>query len=153
MMDITHSKDSTQALHVEIIRHTGVIPDSISVEEYTKTASREVEPIDEDVVALAVYKHNREGCIRVVGETVQNTITGWGNDHRRLLIFIDSTKGEKGWIYGRPDVRLYRRSNGVEKEPSAQKAVRVEVPERKSSVGKAVRVEISERKEVKEGRK
>lgn len=72
----------------------------------------EVEPIDASVVAVLVYKNAGKGCVRVIGENVQNIITNIAeDDHRRILVFIDSAKGEKGWIYGRPWVRLYRRSN------------------------------------------
>lgn len=72
----------------------------------------EVEPIDEAVVALLVYKGGPEGCVRVIGRTVKNTITGQGENSERLLVFI--WPGEKGWIYGQPWVRLYRRSSGYD---------------------------------------
>ena len=54
---------------------------------------------------------------------------------KKLLVFIDSAKGEKGWIYGEPSVVLFRQRKEVkekEKEKaSSQKLLRVEVPERK----------------------
>ena len=72
-----------------------------------------MEPIDASVVAVLVYKDSGKGCVRVIGdENVQNIIINReDNDHRRILVFIDSSNGEKGWIYGRPWVRLYRCSN------------------------------------------
>lgn len=78
---------------------------------YTKSAANEVEAIHESVCAVLVYKGGLEGCVRVVGKTVQNTITGQG-DHSLKLVFIKP--GEKGWIYGQPQVRLYKRSSGYD---------------------------------------
>lgn len=69
-----------------------------------------MEPIDEAVVAVLVFKGGPEGYVRVIGRTAKNTITGQGDDSDRLLVFIKP--GEKGWIYGQPRVRLYMRSNG-----------------------------------------
>ena len=109
--------------------HTG--SDDIMPEDYRKTSSREVEAIDADVVAVLVHKNSGPGCVRVVGRTVQNTITCPENFDKRLLVFIDSAKGEKGWIYGDPNVVLFRQKKEVEKKASLQKALRVEVPERK----------------------
>lgn len=107
----------------------GVVP-----EDYHKSSSREVEAIDADIVAVLVYKNSQPGCVRVVGRTVQNTITGPENTYRRLLVFIDSAKGEKGWIYGDPQVILFRPRKDVKKEATSQKAIRVDVPERKKDV-------------------
>ena len=107
-------------------------------ELYQKRSSREVEAIDADTVAVVVNKLSPLGCVRVVGRTVQNTITGPENVHKRLLVFINSENGEKGWIYGEPDVVLYRQRKNVKhvkKKAASQKALRVEVPERKSVKG------------------
>ena len=83
---------------------------------YTKSAAREVERIHESVCAVLVYKRGLEGCVRVVGETVQNVITGQGGgdelEDLRFLVFIKP--GEKGWIYGQPRVRMWKRSTGYE---------------------------------------
>lgn len=78
---------------------------------YTKSAAREVEPIHESVCAVLVYKRGPEGCVRVIGETVQNTITGQEDydydENLRLLVFIKP--GEKGWIYGQPRLQMWQR--------------------------------------------
>ena len=115
--------------------HTGC-SDDIMPEDFRKTSSQEVNAIDADIIAVQVYKKSRPGCVRVIGRTVQNTITGPENMDKKLLIFIDSAKGEKGWIYGEPSVVLFRQRKEVkekEKEKaSSQKLLRVEVPERKN---------------------
>ena len=100
------------------------------LEYHRKTSPQEVEAIDADIVAVLVYKDSGPGCVRVVGRTVQNTITCPENIYKRLLVFIDSAKGEKGWIYGDPIVVLFRERKEVKKEATSQKALRVEVPER-----------------------
>ena len=110
--------------------HTGRSDDVLPV-DYRKTNSQEVEAIDADIVAMLVYKKSPPGCVRVVGRTVQNTITAPENISKRLLVFVDSEKGEKGWIYGEPHVVLFRQRKQVKKEATFQKAIRVEVPERK----------------------
>ena len=81
---------------------------------YTKTAEEDAEPIDKDVLAMLVYKDSAEGCVRIVGRTVKNIITGQKDDHKILLVFIGSD--EKGWIFGQPRVRLYRRTDGSDCE-------------------------------------
>ena len=85
--------------------HTGhdVVP-----AEHHRTGSGEVEAIDADIVAVLVITRSPPGCVRVVGRTVQNTITYPEYTHRRLLVFIDSAKGEKGFTYGDPSVVLFR---------------------------------------------
>ena len=107
--------------------------DDVTSEDYRRTSSQEVEAIDADIVAMLVYKIGPPGCVRVVGRTVQNTITAPGNVSQRLLVFVDSEKGEKGWIYGEPHVVLFRKRKQVKKEATFQKAIRVEVPERKDA--------------------
>ena len=92
--------------------HTGR-SDEVVAEVYRKTKSREFEAIDADTVAVVVNKNSRLGCVRVLGKTVHNTITGPGNICKRLLFCINSEKGEKGWIYGEPDVILYRQRRNV----------------------------------------
>ena len=100
-------------------------------EDYQKTGPWEVEAIDADVVAALVYKKSPPGCVRIIGRTVQNTITAPENTYKRLLVFIDSAKGQKGWIYGDPKVELFRQRKEVKKYAMSQKALGVEVPERK----------------------
>ena len=75
-----------------------------------RTTENEVDPVDKDVVAMLVYKKSQEGCVRVIGPTIKNVVTGEGDDDKIHLVLIG--EGEKGWIYGRPQVRFYRRSNG-----------------------------------------
>ncbi len=98
------------SVQVEIIRKCGCLLKSAQGDEYTKTAENEVEPIDKEVVAMLVYKKGQEGCVRVIGPMVKNIITGQGDNGQILLVLIG--EGEKGWIYGQPRVRFYRRSNG-----------------------------------------
>lgn len=110
--------------------HTG-LSDGVISEDYRKTSSQEVEAIDADIVAMLVQKKSLPGCVRVVGRTVQNTITAPENISKRLLVFVNSEKGEKGWIYGDPNVVVFRKRKEVKKEETFQKAIRVEVPMRK----------------------
>ena len=96
-------------------------------EDYHKTSSQEFEAIDADVVAVLVYTHSQPGCVRVVGRTVQNTITRPGNTPRRLLLFINSAKGEKGWIFGGPSLVLFRKRKYAEKEVTPEQVFKYEV--------------------------
>lgn len=52
------------------------------------------------MVAVPVHTDRQEGYVRVVGRTVQNILTGQGDDRKT------------GGIYGQSYVKLYRRSNG-----------------------------------------
>ena len=122
-------------------------------EDHRKTGSQEVEAIDADIVAVLVYRDSGPGCVRVVGRAVQNIITCPENFGQRFLVFIDSAKGEKGWIYGDPKVVLYRERKDVKEEATSQRALRVEIPERRerkdvkeeATSQRALRVEIPER--------
>ena len=93
-----------------VVRRGGDLLKSSQGEEYIKTTEKESEPIDKEVLAMLVYKDSKEGCVRISGRTVKNVITGQKDDKKVLLVFIG--RCEKGWIYGQPRVRFYRRTDG-----------------------------------------
>ena len=114
--------------------HTGR-SDNVAPVEYHRPGPQEVVAVYADIVAMLVITNSQPGCVRVVGRTVQNTITCPANIYRRLLVFIDSAKGDKAFIYGDPSLVLFRQRGEVKKKEEAtsqatsQKALKVEVPE------------------------